>query len=219
MPQYGLSCNANSAACRAILNGTKNPEQEQVNAFESIIRCQFCVFFLFSLHRFISSMFVNDFFFGLFLLDVHANSISLFHPFHFLLGSFSANYRFSFHFLRKKRACVSQTRFGCIFFFYILWYSKNQNVKKHISNCNADFHFEFDGFHWRAAIYTSTNLIVWEKLVGFFKIFFFLCSSLRFHREYQMLVFFCVHLLSVLFMRGICWFVRVWDIHEHRWHL
>lgn len=30
MPQYGLSCNANSAACRAIMNGTKNPEQEQV---------------------------------------------------------------------------------------------------------------------------------------------------------------------------------------------
>lgn len=44
VPQYGLSCNANSAACRAILNGTKNPEQEQVNAFESIIRCQFCAF-------------------------------------------------------------------------------------------------------------------------------------------------------------------------------
>lgn len=32
LPQYGLSCNANSAACRAILNGTKNPEQEQVSA-------------------------------------------------------------------------------------------------------------------------------------------------------------------------------------------
>ncbi|XP_031627910.1 cation-independent mannose-6-phosphate receptor isoform X2 [Contarinia nasturtii] len=29
VPQYGLSCNANSAACRAITNGTKNPEQEQ----------------------------------------------------------------------------------------------------------------------------------------------------------------------------------------------
>lgn len=38
LPQYGLSCNANSAACRAILNGTKNPEQEQVsNVFADFI--------------------------------------------------------------------------------------------------------------------------------------------------------------------------------------
>lgn len=66
VPQYGLSCNANSAACRAILNGTKNPEQEQVNAFESIIRCSHLVYFFFlcrlSLLRRLS---VNDIFFSL----------------------------------------------------------------------------------------------------------------------------------------------------------
>lgn len=43
IPQYGLSCNANSAACRAILNGTKNPEQEQVSAMMCPFSLYLCV--------------------------------------------------------------------------------------------------------------------------------------------------------------------------------
>lgn len=52
--QYGLSCKGNSAACRGIVNGTKNPEQEQV------IRTYNCFFFL-SFFGFVDiSSFPND---------------------------------------------------------------------------------------------------------------------------------------------------------------
>lgn len=38
LPQYGLSCSAHTAACRAIQNGTKNPEQEQVSDCVDFLR-------------------------------------------------------------------------------------------------------------------------------------------------------------------------------------
>lgn len=220
VPQYGLSCNANSAACRAILNGTKNPEQEQVNAFESIIRCQFSVLLFFSsLPFYFFDVCQWNIFFFLSLLNVHTNSMSLFHSFQFSMGFIHCKLSIFLSISLKKRALANSD----FFVLYILWYSKNQNAKKHISNCNEYFHFKFDGFHWRAAIYTSTNLIEWEELVAFFQnIFsplFFITFPSGIPKRFGFCfccIYFCV---SVLFMRGICWFVRVWDIHEHRWHL
>lgn len=58
--QYGLSCSAESAACRGILNGTKNPEQEQVIEM---------VFFPFQLNHFI--LFAFNFFCPLKPIHIH----------------------------------------------------------------------------------------------------------------------------------------------------